>query len=74
MIDLFGLFSLIFRVIQMNTTPTIATAPNPTSYKDSWQQRRYNFLRKNSMFSSELKDDAVDVIGINEQDTEAESR
>ncbi|CAF3386050.1 unnamed protein product [Rotaria sp. Silwood1] len=56
------------RVMQLNTSPLLATAAAPALHKDNWQQRRYNFLSKYSMFGGELKDDVVDQIGVNEQD------
>ncbi|CAF1593871.1 unnamed protein product [Rotaria magnacalcarata] len=62
------------RVMQLNMSPALATAAAPTLHKDNWQQRRYNFLSKCSMFGGELKDDVVDQIGVNEQDTDIEQR
>lgn len=46
-----------FSGMQLNPSPILSTAHSPTMYKDSWQQRRYNFLSKNSMLGGELKDD-----------------
>lgn len=54
-IDIF----ICFSVMQVNGTPIAATAASPTLYKDSWQQRRYTFLSKNSMFAGELKEEVV---------------
>ncbi|CAF3319379.1 unnamed protein product [Rotaria socialis] len=62
------------RVMQLNMSPALATAAAPALHKDNWQQRRYNFLSKYSMFSGELKDDVVDQIGVNEQDTDIEQK
>lgn len=56
--------------MQLNASPTLA----PALYKDHWQQRRYTFLSKNSMFGGELKDEVVDQIGVNEQGTDIEQR
>ncbi|CAF0878469.1 unnamed protein product [Rotaria sp. Silwood1] len=60
------------RVMQLNTSPLLATAAAPALHKDNWQQRRYNFLSKYSMFGGELKDDVVDQIGVNEQGSDVE--
>ncbi|CAF3379504.1 unnamed protein product [Rotaria sp. Silwood1] len=57
------------RVMQVNASPTLATAASPTLHKDHWQQRRYNFLSKNSMFGGELKDEVV-----HEQGTDVEQK
>ncbi|CAF2787942.1 unnamed protein product [Rotaria sp. Silwood2] len=62
------------RVMQLNTSPILATAAAPALHKDSWQQRRYNFLSKYSMFGGELKDDVADQIGVNEQGSDVEQR
>ncbi len=58
-----------FSAIQLNASPTLAIAASPTLHKDHWQQRRYTFLSKNSMFGGELKDEVV-----NEQGTDIEQR
>ena len=55
--------------MQLNANTTLATAASPAPHKDHWQQRRYNFLSKNSMFGGELKDEVV-----NEQSTDVEQR
>jgi hypothetical protein len=55
--------------MQLNASPTLAAAASPALYKDHWQQRRYTFLSKNSMFGGELKDEVV-----NEQSTDVEQR
>ncbi|CAF0723463.1 unnamed protein product [Rotaria sordida] len=62
------------RVMQLNTSPVLAAAAAPAVHKDNWQQRRYNFLSKYSMFGGELKDDVADQIGVNEQGTDVEQR
>ncbi|CAF2535717.1 unnamed protein product [Rotaria sp. Silwood2] len=62
------------RVMQLHTSPILATAAAPALHKDSWQQRRYNFLSKYSMFGGELKDDVADQIGVNEQGSDVEQR
>lgn len=43
--------------MQLTTNPALATAASPALHKDHWQQRRYDFLSRNSMFSGELRDD-----------------
>jgi hypothetical protein len=55
--------------MQLNTSPTLAVAASPALHKDHWQQRRYDFLSRNSMFSSELKDEVI-----NEQINDVEQR
>ncbi|CAF3593611.1 unnamed protein product [Rotaria sordida] len=57
------------RVMQVNASPTLAAAASPVFHKDHWQQRRYNFLSKNSMFGGELKDEVV-----NEHGTDVEQK
>ncbi|CAF1249310.1 unnamed protein product [Adineta steineri] len=67
-----GWHNLTKRVMQLNASPTLAAAAaaaDPALHKDNWQQRRYNFLSKNSMFGGELKDEVV-----NEQGTDVEQR
>ncbi|UJR10585.1 hypothetical protein I4U23_014784 [Adineta vaga] len=64
-----GWHNLTKRVMQLNASPILATAASPAIHRDNWQQRRYNFLSKNSMFAGELKDEVV-----NEQGTELEQR
>jgi hypothetical protein len=63
------LFSLDFSVMQLNASPTLALAASPALHKDHWQQRRYDFLSKISMFGGELKDEVI-----NEQGTDIEQR
>jgi hypothetical protein len=63
-----------FSVMQLNASPLLATAAAPALHKDNWQQRRYNFLSKYSMFGGELKDDVADQIGVNEQGTDVEQK
>ncbi len=60
--------------MQLNASPLLATAAAPAVHKDNWQQRRYNFLSKYSMFGGELKDEVVDQIVVNEQGTDIEQR
>jgi hypothetical protein len=60
--------------MQLNASPTLAAAATPALHKDHWQQRRYTFLSKNSMFGGELKDEVVEQIGVNEQGTDIEQR
>jgi hypothetical protein len=55
--------------MQLNASPTLAIAASPALHKDHWQQRRYNFLSKNSMFAGELKDEVV-----NEQGSDVEQK
>lgn len=55
--------------MQLNTSPTLAVAASPALHKDNWQQRRYTFLSKNSMFAGELKDEVV-----SEQGTDTEQK
>ena len=55
--------------MQLNASPTLALAACHALHKDHWQQRRYTFLSKNSMFAGELKDEVV-----NEQSTDVEQR
>ena len=55
--------------MQLNVSPTLAIAASPAIHKDHWQQRRYDFLSKNSMFGGELKDEVV-----NEQGSDVEQR
>ncbi|CAF4215254.1 unnamed protein product [Rotaria sp. Silwood2] len=57
------------RVMQANASPTLAAAASPALHKDHWQQRRYTFLSKNSMFGGELKDEVV-----NEHGTDVEQK
>ncbi|CAF0876985.1 unnamed protein product [Adineta ricciae] len=57
------------RAMQLNTSPILAPAASPVIHRDNWQQRRYNFLSKNSMFAGELKNEVVNEIG-----TETEQR
>lgn len=45
------------RAMQLTTNPALAIAASPALHKDHWQQRRYDFLSRNSMFSGELRDD-----------------
>lgn len=49
--------------MQLNTSPTLAVAASPAFHKDNWQQRRYTFLSKNSMFAGELKDEVASEHG-----------
>lgn len=65
---------VFFSVMQLNASPLLATAAAPAVHKDNWQQRRYNFLSKYSMFGGELKDEVVDQIGVNEQGTDVEQK
>ena len=60
--------------MQLNASPILATAAAPAIHKDGWQQRRYTFLSKYSMFGGELKDEVADQIGVNEQGTDVEQR
>ncbi|CAF0761561.1 unnamed protein product [Adineta steineri] len=62
------------RVMQLNASPILATAAAPALHKENWQQRRYNFLSKYSMFGGELKEEVVDQLGVNEQGTDIEQR
>lgn len=55
--------------MQLNASPLLATAASPAIHRDNWQQRRYNFLSKNSMLGGELKDEVV-----SEQGSEIEQR
>lgn len=66
---LFFIFLFLSSVMQLNTSPTLAIAASPALHKDNWQQRRYTFLSKNSMFGGELKDEVV-----SEQGTDIEQR
>ena len=63
------LFFCYFSVMQLNASPTLANAASPALHKDHWQQRRYTFLSKNSMFGGELKDEVI-----NEQGSDTEQR
>lgn len=63
-----------FSVMQLNTSPILASAAAPGLHKDNWQQRRYNFLTKSSMFGGELKDKLADQIAVTEQGTDVEQR
>ena len=59
----------------MNTAPTVvATAADPLLHRENWQQRRYNFLSKHSMFGGQLKDEIIEQNEPNEQGTEVEQR
>lgn len=60
--------------MQLNASPLLATAAAPALHKENWQQRRYNFLSKYSMFGGELKEEVADQIGANEQGTDVEQR
>jgi hypothetical protein len=64
-----GWYNLTKRVMQLNASPTLAAVASPALHKDHWQQRRYTFLSKNSMFGGELKDEVV-----NEQGSDVEQR
>jgi hypothetical protein len=55
--------------MQLNASPTLTAAATPSLNKDHWQQRRYTFLSKNSMFGGELKEEVV-----NEQGSDVEQR
>ena len=50
--------------MQLNTSPILAPVASPVIHRDNWQQRRYNFLSKNSMFSGELKNEVVNEKGL----------
>ncbi|CAF0761544.1 unnamed protein product [Adineta steineri] len=69
-----GWYNLTKRVMQLNASPILATAAAPALHKENWQQRRYNFLSKYSMFGGELKEEVVDQLGVNEQGTDIEQR
>ena len=60
--------------MQLNATPMVAMAVGSAAHKDNWQQRRYNFLSKNSMFGSKLKDDLIETNTTNEQGTDLEQK
>lgn len=60
--------------MQLSTSPILATAAAPALHRENWQQRRYNFLSKYSMFSGELKEDVADQITTNEHGTDTEQR
>jgi hypothetical protein len=60
--------------MQLNASPALATMAIPAIHKDNWQQRRYTFLSKNSMLGGELKDEFVEQMGVNEQETDVEQR
>lgn len=69
-----GWYNLTKRVMQLNASPILANAAAPAVHKENWQQRRYNFLSKYSMFGGELKDEVADQIGVNEQGTDLEQK
>jgi len=46
--------------MQLTTNATLTIAASPALHKDHWQQRRYDFLSKTSMFSGELRDDVAE--------------
>ena len=54
--------------MQSNTN----SASTTTSNKDNWQQRRYQFLRRHSIFSGESKEDTVDQADVNDQESDNE--
>ena len=61
--------------MQLNASPVLAAAAAaPGLHKENWQQRRYNFLSKYSMFGGELKEEVTDQIGGNEQGTDIEHK
>ncbi|CAF1321103.1 unnamed protein product [Adineta ricciae] len=68
-------FNTLDRVMQLNASPVLAAAAaTPGLHKENWQQRRYNFLSKYSMFGGELKEEVTDQIGGNEQGTDIEHK
>ena len=58
--------------MQLNASPILTAAAAPAVHKENWQQRRYNFLSKYSMFGGELKDEVAEQIGVNETGTDVE--
>lgn len=66
--------SFDFSVMQLNASPTLSTAVGPAAHKENWQQRRYNFLSKNSMFGGALKDELLEPTSTNEQAADVEQR
>jgi hypothetical protein len=64
----------VFSVMQLNAIPMTGATADPAVHKENWQQRRYNFLSKYSMFGGELKDEIVDSTCVHEQGTNIEQR